>query len=530
MNNTSMRTWSAALGVVAAAVALLAGGYLLGTRHTAQGAPNSSAAPTDQPARKVLYWHDPMVPQQHFDKAGKSPFMDMQLVPVYADGDGGDGEAGHGVKIDATMAQNLGLRLASVRRQQVSTGFDAVGSTQWDESQSDVIQSRVAGYIDRLYTSAPMQRVTRGAPVASLFVPDWLAVQQEYLALKRSQMNMGHGLDLLDAARERMRAMSIPPGLIAQLDRTGQAQTHLTLTAPRTGVLSELNVRNGAMVTPGQTLAKVAGTGKLWLIVDIPEAQALQVRPGMRIQASPAGDASTVLQGHLREILPGIDTTSRTLQARLEIGNPNGVLTPGMLMRVHVASTEQATRLVIPSEAVIATGKRSIVIVKNAQGRLQPVQVRTGQELGSDTEVLEGLNEGDTVVASGQFLVDSEASLRSVLARMLPEAGASKEMQGMQGMQGMQKMDKPAGPPAATAAAQTYSTTGRVEQVTPGEIIFSHQPIAALKWPAMTMGFAKPSANAFAGVAAGQTVQFSFRQTPAGYELTDVKPATGAGQ
>lgn len=503
MKNSAIRNVCVALGVIAAAVALLAGGYQLGTRHTAHDMPSASSTGTaTSQERKVLYWHDPMVPQQHFDKPGKSPFMDMQLVPVYADEEAG---AGSGVKIDPAMSQNLGLRLATVRKQQVATGFDAVGSTQWDESRSDVIQSRVAGYIDRLYTSAPLQRVTRGAPVASLFVPDWLAVQQEYLALKHSNMDAG----LLDAARERMRAMSIPPGLIALLDKTGQAQTHLTLTAPRSGVLSELNVRNGAMVTPGQTLAKVAGTDKLWLVVDIPEAQALQVRPGMQVQASPAGDASSVMHGTLRELLPGIDTTSRTLQARLEIDNAKGVLTPGMLMRVHVASADQSTSLVIPAEAVIATGKRSIVIVKNAQGRLEPVQIRTGQAVGDDVQVLEGLNEGDIVVASGQFLLDSEASLKSVLARMLPEQQGSADT-------------KP-----ASAATAIYSSTGKVEQVTPEDITLSHQPIAALQWPAMTMGFAKPSANAFAGVTAGQTVRFSFRQTPTGYELTDVKPEGG---
>ncbi len=501
-----------------AGAALLAGGYLAGSRHVTASNAMAAAAPMpdgnarSNTGRKVLYWHDPMVPNQHFDKPGKSPFMDMQLQPVYAD----DGGGGTGIRIDAGLQQNLGIRYATVHRRDTTEGFDAVGTTQFDESQAGVVQSRVTGYIDRLYASAPMQRIAKGAPIASLFVPDWLAPQEEYLSLKRGNMDGA----LLEAARARMRAMSIPEGVIAGLDRTGAAQTHVVLASPETGVVSELNVRDGAMVTPGQTLAKVAGLSKLWLIVEIPEALALSVQPGMSVDATFSGDPARHFTGRIREILPGITMTSRTLQARLEIDNANGQLTPGMLMRVRVSGAKPVSRLLVPSEAVITTGKRSVVIVRNSSGRLQPADVTVGNDVGNETEVLSGLNDGDTVVASGQFLIDSEASLKSVLPRL--EAGATGGASA-----------PVAGSAAATAATATvtaapsYETTGKVESITPADMTFSHQPVPALGWGAMTMSFNKPAPDAFADVKVGETVHFVFMQSDDGYRLTKVEPAGG---
>jgi Cu(I)/Ag(I) efflux system membrane fusion protein len=496
-----------------AAAALLGVGYVAGTyRPAITGESTPAATPSSdktdpKTGRKVLYWHDPMVPNQHFDKPGKSPFMNMQLEPVYAD-EGGS----NGIRIDPGLQQNLGIRYATVRRQDTAESFDAVGTTQFDESMADVVQSRVTGYIDRLYASAPMQRVAKGAAIASMFVPDWLAPQEEYLALKRGGMDDG----MLAASRARMRAMSIPDGVIASLDRTGKAQTHITLSAPETGVLTELNVREGAMVSPGQTLAKVSGLSRLWLIVEVPEALALQVRPGMTVDAVFAGDSTQHFTGHIREILPGISTSSRTLQARLEIDNAGLKLTPGMLMRARIGAAKPVSRLLVPSEAVITTGKRSVVIARNSDGRLQPVEVTVGNDAGDNTEVTGGLTEGQQVVASGQFLIDSEASLKSVLPKLEGAAAPS----------GAASAAVPASGAAATAA-QTYETTGKVEKVTPGDITFSHQPVPALGWGAMTMTFGKPSPTAFPDVKAGETVHFVFRQSDDGYMLTKVEPAGG---
>jgi len=504
--------WVRTIFVLFMMAALLGAGYILGSRYSRSTLPGSAmaAAVDDKEAaqsdRKALYWHDPMVPSQHFDKPGKSPFMDMALQPVYADEGGASG-----IKVNPSLQQSLGIRYATVQRQETKEGFDAVGTTQFDESQADVIQSRVTGYIDQLYANAPMQRVAKGAAIASLFVPDWLAPQEEYLALKQGYADRG----LLSASRARMRAMSIPEEVLGALDRTGKAQSHMTLRAPQAGVITELNVRNGAMVSPGQTLAKVAGLSKLWLVVEVPESMALQVRPGMGVNAVFAGDSTQHFTGHIREILPGISTTSRTLQVRLEIDNAGLAMTPGMLMRVHISAEKATSRLLVPSEAVITTGKRSVVIVKNSDGRLQPVEVTIGDDLRNDTEIVSGLTEGQQVVASGQFLIDSEASLKSVLPKL---EGSATNNAGL-----------PSTSPS-TAPAPTYETTGKIEQVTAKSITFSHQPVPALSWPAMTMAFGKPSETSFPDVKVGQTVRFVFKQSSEGYELTQVEPIAGGAQ
>jgi Cu(I)/Ag(I) efflux system membrane fusion protein len=494
------------------AAVLIGAGYILGARHPRGGLPLAAKAAavdsTDdgESDRKILYWHDPMVPNQHFDKPGKSPFMDMALQPVYAD----EGAAA-GIKVDPSLQQNLGIRYAIVKRERTKEGFDAVGATQFDESQVEVVQSRVTGYIDQLHANAPMQRIAKGAPIASLFVPDWLAPQEEYLALKRGYADSG----LLAASRARMRALSIPEEVLKALDRTGKAQSHMTLRAREAGVITELNVRNGAMVIPGQTIAKIAGLSKLWLGVEVPESMALQVHPGMDVKAVFAGDSTRHFTGRIREILPGIDTTSRTLQVRLELDNADFAMTPGMLMRAHISAATATSRLLVPSEAVITTGKRSVVIVRNEDDRLQPVEVTIGNDRRNDTEILSGLNEGQQVVASGQFLIDSEASLKSVLPKLADNAKLGVSM--------------PAAPTAETPSP-AYETTGKVEQVAANSITFSHQPVPALSWPAMTMAFNKPAPASFPGVKVGQTVRFVFKQSSDGHQLTEVQQIAGGAQ
>lgn len=502
-----------AVALVLAGAVLAYGGYWAGTRENAAVSVSSAAATPaatgdkidPKAGRKVMYWHDPMVPGQKFDKPGKSPFMDMQLVPVYADEAGTEG----GVKVSPTLQQNLGIRFATVRREETRESFDLVGTTQFDESISEVVQSRVTGYIDRLYARAPMQRIKRGEPIASMFVPDWIGPQEEYLALKRSG-----NANLAAAARQRMQALSIPAGLIAQAERTGQAQNHLTLTSPVNGVITELAVREGAMISPGITVAKVAGLSKVWLVAEVPEALANSARPGMTVDAIASGDINRKYTGKVREILPGVSTTTRTLQARLELDNKDGSLTPGMLMRVRIGAEKPVFRLLVSTEAVITTGMRSIVLVAGENNSMQPVTVTTGRDTGNDTEILSGLEEGQKVVASGQFLIDSEASLKAVLPRFASAA---------------QAQGSPVSEPTSSSMSPVYHGVGKVEKVSPESLTFSHKPIPELKWPAMTMGFGKQRPDAFSDIKVGQDAEFLFKEGKDGsYILESVVPASGS--
>jgi len=408
------------LGLVG--VLLAAGGFYAGRTSGHGEQPTTAAAAASAASageRKVLYWHDPMVPGPRFDKPGKSPFMDMQLVPVYA-----NEASDSGVKVSSTVQQNLGIRTASVKRADISASFDAVGTVQFDERSSVAVQTRVAGYVEHLAVRAPMERVHKGQALATLFAPEWLAPQNELLALKRA----GVAPDIVAAARDRMRAMSIPESLIRQSEESGTAQARFTLSAPVGGVVAELGVREGVAVSPGMTLFRISGLQKVWAVAEVPEAQAVRLVRGQKVKAALQADASQTFDGELKELLPQVSASTRTLQARFEVDNKGGKLTPGMLLRLHVAGPA-SSRLVVPSEAVIRTGTRAVAIVRRDSGAFEPREVQLGADLGDNLEVVQGLTEGEQVVASGQFLIDSEARLKSVLGAMTvaqPASGSAK--------------------------------------------------------------------------------------------------------
>ena len=506
MNRTHVITLS-----VLSALLLATGAFYLGRRTgpSTNMPMGASATVSGIEDRKVLYWHDPMVPGQRFDKPGKSPFMDMQLVPVYADAaTGTPGDTG--VKVSPTVQQNLGIRLTSVRRADIAASFDALGSVQFDERLNVAVQTRVAGYVERLSVRAPMERVRKGQAMATVFAPEWLGPQNEWLALQRA----GVSSDLLMAARDRMRAMSIPADLIQRSEATGTAQARYVITAPADGIVAELNVREGVAVTPGMTLFRIAGLGKVWAVAEIPEAQAVRLARGQKVKAMLQADATQAFDGTLDEILPEVNTATRTLKARFEVDNRSAKLVPGMLLRLRVTGAS-SSRLVVPAEAVIRTGKRAVVIVRQTNGAFEPREVSLGADMGEDIEVVSGLSDGEQVVASGQFLIDSEARLRSVLGSMSPTPSASTSTS---------TSAAPTSAAAMPSATVLHTAEGKVESVAPDGLTISHGPVATLKWPSMTMGFAKAAPDAFPSIKPGETVRFVFKEGgPTGYELVSVE-------
>ena len=498
--------------VAVVAIVLLVGGgaFYLGRRTSTTTSVDGPAPDTLKDTRKVLYWHDPMVPAQRFDKPGKSPFMDMQLVPVYADD---PGEL-NGVKVSAGVQQNLGIRYATVRRETVASSFDAIGMVQFDERLAVAVQTRVTGYLERLAVRAPMERVRKGQPLATIFAPEWLGPLNELVALRRA----GVSDDLVAAARERTRAMSIPAELVRQAEGGAAPTGRYTLVAPASGVVAELGVREGVAVTPGTTLFRIAGLEKVWAVADIPEAQAIRLAPRQKVRAVLQADPSQAFDGKLTEIIPEVSAATRTLKARFEVDNRAGLLTPGMLLRLAVGGTA-AEHLVVSSESVIRTGKRALVVVQKEDGPFEPREVAVGNEYGDDIEITNGLNEGERVVASGQFLIDSEANLRSVMGNMAP---ASNTVQTTAPASGMKDM----------AATAQHVGRGKVENIDADSITISHGPILSMKWPAMTMGFGKSDPKAFGDIRPGDTVQFAFKEGgTTGYQLLSVaKVADGAGK
>ncbi|HEX4331862.1 MAG TPA: efflux RND transporter periplasmic adaptor subunit [Usitatibacter sp.] len=413
--------------LVLAAIAVL--GAAAGTAWwvgMSQGMRMASGAAEVEPAngRKVLYWHDPMVPAQRFDKPGKSPFMDMQLVPVYAD----EGSAGSQVAITSRVEQNLGVRTADVVEGNVAPKVEAVGSVAWNERDVAVVQARASGYIEKLQVRAPLDRVKKGDPLAELYVPDWIAAQEEYLSVTRMQ---GADLEgLRDAARQRMRLAGMTDAQVALVTSSGKAHLRTTIAAPISGVVSELSAREGMTVASGAPLFRINGLATVWVNAELPESLASVVRAGDPAQARAAALPGETFKGRVAAILPEVNATTRTLKVRLELANPGGKLVPGMFVTVDFAAASQRRALLVPTEAVIQTGQRTVVLVaaKAADGTQQfrPVEVQIGSEANGMTEIRKGLERGQRVVASGQFLIDSEASLKAAASRLSEPAGGDK--------------------------------------------------------------------------------------------------------
>jgi Cu(I)/Ag(I) efflux system membrane fusion protein len=494
------------LAVGAAALVALgaAGGTWWAQRsmsHEAAAAPQAAAAQpaAAAPAKTILYWHDPMYPQQRFDKPGKSPYMDMDLVPVYAEGE--DAPA-VGVKVSPQLVQNLGVRTALAEKGRLEESVDAVGTIAFDERAVALVQARTAAYVEQLFVRAPLDPVRKGEPLARLFVPDWAGAQQEYLALKAS--TMPGASELAAAARNRLLLLGMTEEQVRAVDRDGAPVTRVTLASPVDGVVGELGARQGMSVMPGATLFRLNGLATVWVNLDIPEALAGAVRPGAAIVASVPAYPGEKFAGRVSAVLPEVNAATRTLRARVELANPGARLKPGMFATVAIAPRQSREAVLVPSEAIIATGERTVVIVDRGEGRFEPVTVKTGRDEGGRTEILEGIAAGTRVVASGQFLIDSEANLRGVERRM----------------------EAPSPGPAASASAGSprYHAEGRLEKVGDGMLTISHGPVAALKWPAMTMDFAAPKSGLPAGLAAGDAIGFDFVQSAdGGFEATRIE-------
>jgi Cu(I)/Ag(I) efflux system membrane fusion protein len=401
------------------ALALLAAGMALGWGAAQwRGAAHDTPAPrvaqpsTTGPApgeRKVLYWYDPMSPTQKFDKPGKSPFMDMQLVPRYADEvDAGSANAPE-LAVSTQAQQALGLRLARVERRAIGAAVEAVGTVQLNERDVSIVQARTQGFVDRVYAHAPGDVVAAGAPLVDLLNPDWIGAQQEYLAVKGT-----NDPALTRAARQRLVLLGMPAALVERVDRSGQPVTLQTLTAPAGGVITELAVRNGMTVVAGMTLARINGLGTVWLEVALPEAQAAAIQPGQSVEARFPALPGEVVNGRVAAVLPEANRETRTLRLRIELPNPAQRLKAGLFAQVSLHGPERQA-LVVPAEAVIRTGRRALVYLSEQPGRFRPVEVEIGEQADDRIVIRSGLAEGQQVVASGQFLIDSEASLQGVL-------------------------------------------------------------------------------------------------------------------
>ena len=395
--------------------ALVVAGYLGGRRHAAStlASAGSAAAASAAGEREILYWYDTMVPQQHFPKPGLSP-MGMPMVPKYAD----EGGAKDGIQIDSGTVQNLGVRTALVQRRVLAAALSVPGTITWDLRQASTISARVDAIVSKLDVRAPYTAVAAGAPLAQLLAPQWNSALAEYGALQQAQS--ADARELRSAARQRLQVLGLTAADIRAARRGSGAS--ITLHAPRAGVVTTLDVREGQRVSAGQTLMTLNGLSSVWVEAALPQVTGDAMRAGTPVTVTVSALPGRTFHGTVETLLPDIDAATRTQRARIVLDNPDGALSPGMFATVQLTPATGAAVPVVPDDALIATGEQTRVIVAEAAGHFRAVAVRTGRSAGGYTEILDGLVGGEKVVVSGQFLIDSEASLSGALQRLNPPA------------------------------------------------------------------------------------------------------------
>ncbi|HWA38286.1 MAG TPA: efflux RND transporter periplasmic adaptor subunit [Burkholderiales bacterium] len=485
--------------VGATAVAAVAGygGYRIAHQRMAEApaqasagaAPQAGGVVQDQSGKQVLYWFDPMYPQQKFDKPGKSPFMDMQLVPKHA---GEGGEAGS-VSISPQVVQNLGVRTAQAKTGSLEQRMEAVGSVAYNERGVVQLQARASGFVERLHARAPLDPVRKGAPLVEILYPDWAAAQQEYLLLRKTAAQEMPALT--QAARQRLLLLGMSEAEIAAVDREGATRARITLYSPVSGVIAELGVREGMTVMPGAPLFKIVDLSTVWVNAEVPEAQAAWLLPGSPVTARVAAYPEATFEGKVGAILPEVTAATRTLRSRIELKNPESRLKPGMFATLVFHGERGKDSVLVPSEAVIRTGSRDVVVLALGEGKFRAVPVEVGSETAGQSEIRKGLQAGDNVVLSGQFLIDSEASLGATISRL--EVATEQ-------------------PQASAGQTGSHKSRGRVKEVdaAAGRVELEHEPIPAMQWPAMTMGFIAEDKAQLMGLKKGDVVEFEVKPKP----------------
>ena len=379
-----------------------------------------AAAQSADDEAEILYWVAPMDANYRRDKPGKSP-MGMELVPVYANASGDSGDSGN-VIIAAEVIQNLGVRTATVERSALQRVIDTVGYVEYDETRVSHIHLRTEGWIEQLVAHSEGERISKGEQLLALYSPELVNAQEEFV----QALALGNNT-LTRASRERLVALGIPADQVKQLEKTRKVRQNIAIYSPQDGVVSKLMVRLGMYVTPKTQVMSLADLSSVWLIAEVFESQADWVKVGQAAEVSLAFLPGRIWEGTVEYIYPSLDAKTRTLKARLRFDNPDEALKPNMYANVRIFGGVRDDTIVIPVEALIRTGRESRVVMALGEGRFASRTVTAGIESGDWVEVIAGLEPGEEVVTSGQFLIDSEASLKASMTRMQASDNADEQ-------------------------------------------------------------------------------------------------------
>lgn len=386
--------------------------------------PAPSASPIPPREKKVLYWTDPMTPGYRSDKPGKSPFMDMDLVPVYADDDGVEGSST--IRISQEKQQAIGVRVGKAEMRDLTKTIRTVGRVTFDETLQAQVHAKFEGYVERLDVDYTGKAVRRGQPLLSIYSPELLATQEEYLIAVRARRQLQKstnpevargGVDLYESARQRLLLWDISPREIAELERTGKPRKALTLYSPVDGVVLSKNAVQGGRVMPADTLFEIAGIRRVWVLADVYESEMPFVALGQTARMSLSYLPGRTWTGKVSFIAPVLDEKTRTVKVRVQFENADGSLKPEMYADV-VLERPLGRVVTVPDGAVLSTGTRSLVFVAKGDGRFEPRAVIPGARVDGVSEIREGIRAGEEVVTQANFLIDSESRLKAALTGM----------------------------------------------------------------------------------------------------------------
>ncbi|MFZ7126845.1 MAG: efflux RND transporter periplasmic adaptor subunit [Desulfobacterales bacterium] len=429
--------------VLLAVLVLLAGGFgILRYRMDGTGASRIQAGPADVMAadeplkagmvdpktgKKIKYWVAPMDPTYIREEPGKSP-MGMDLVPVYEE-EGDEKEPASTIRIDPVTIQNMGIRTERVQMGRPVKTIRTFGNVIYDETRIYAVNTKFNGWIEKLYVDFEGESVGKGQPLFDIYSPDLVTAQEEYILAMEQFRSLGEsGFEqvresarrLLDAARTRLRYWDVSPSQIRRLETTGRAHKTVTVFSPAAGVVTKKNAFEGHYVKAGEHQYEIADLSTVWVDVDIYEYELPWVEKGMPAEMALAYIPGKRFKGRVLFIYPYLNAKTRTATLRLEFPNPEDVLKPDMYANVYLRSEIEERSLLIPQEAVIDSGVRKVVFVTRGQGKFEPREVELGLEVNDGLyQVLGGLSEGDEIVVSAQFMLDSESRLREAIQKML---------------------------------------------------------------------------------------------------------------
>jgi membrane fusion protein, copper/silver efflux system len=487
------------------AITVLAIGLVLGTFFGPQlmlvTMGNGDMSSADSSEKKPMYWVAPMDKNYRRDGPGLSP-MGMDLVPVYEEDGGGDENS---VKISATVENNLGVKVAKVKSEAIMLPIDTVGTVQFDESRISHIHPRVEGWIERLNVAASGDPVKQGQTLFELYSPELVNAQEEYLAALRSKNR-----NLIKASKSRLRSLGLRDSHIDDLKKKRKVDQLVKFTAEQDGIVIDLNVREGMHIKPMTEVMSTGSLESIWIRGEVYERQAYLIERGQIVDISLNSSPDRKWNGMINYIYPSLDQKTRTLQFRARVHNPDFALRPHMLANLRVENMAQAAMTTVPRSAVIKAGNHNRVVKSLGKGRYKSVIVELGLEglvstmkegvevMESKVQILKGLSNGDDVVVSAQFLIDSESNIEAELMRM-EDAAMSKEMNG--------GMTSSAGPRVITSGT-VHKVMGNM-----GMINVTHEPIPEWQWPTMKMDFQVSDQVDLSQLKEGEAIQFEIEKT-----------------